>query len=134
SDASARSPARQTFLSPAPPAATSSGAIVFPNVFRSKEHTAAAIKALSAPVPERRVYAHVGWRKLGGAYVYLHGDGAIGGNGIVPGLHVQLGEERAETHYRFRLPVLPTGDNLVVAVRASLAVLDLAPWTISVPA
>ena len=34
--------------------------------FGVKDHARAAIQTLSEEIPARRVYAHTGWRKIGG--------------------------------------------------------------------
>ena len=41
------------------------GAIVQPG-FGIKDHARTAIRTLSGEIPARRVYAHTGWRKIGG--------------------------------------------------------------------
>ncbi len=44
-----------------------------------KEHARVAIQSLSTDTVEQRVYTHTGWRKqTDGAWLYLHGSGAIG--------------------------------------------------------
>ena len=53
------------------------GAIVQPG-FGVKDHARAAIQTLSVEIPARRVYAHTGWRKIGGEWLYLHAHGAVG--------------------------------------------------------
>jgi hypothetical protein len=52
-------------------------AIVYPG-FSVKDHARAAIQMLSQQIEERRVFAHTGWRNVGGVWRYLHGGGAIG--------------------------------------------------------
>ena len=69
------------------------------------------------------VYAHTGWRQLGEDLVFLHGGGAVGGNGITVELPDQLG--------RFRLP--KTIEDLAGAVRLSLRCLELAPPEVTFP-
>ncbi len=55
-------------------------AIVYPG-FSQKDHARAAIQMLSANIDERTIYTHTGWQLNEGAWVYLHGDGAIGPEG-----------------------------------------------------
>jgi hypothetical protein len=93
-----------------------------------RDHLRAAIQHLSPAAPERTVYAHTGWRQVDGRWVYLHGGGAIGADGPVPGIDVELPGLR---HYR--LPAPPTGDAEREAVRASLRLRDVAPDCITMP-
>src|SRR5262249_17413951 len=45
----------------------------------AREHARYAIQLFSdAEIKEKRVYTHVGWRKINGEWVYLHAGGAIG--------------------------------------------------------
>jgi hypothetical protein len=83
-----------------------------------KPHLAQAIKVLSDEAEERIVYTHTGWRKIEGSWLYLHGGGAIGAEGPVPDVTVELDGELAHM-------VLPAVTDLKAAVRASLGLLDL---------
>jgi hypothetical protein len=78
---------------------------------------------------ERTVYTHTGWRKLDGEWAYLHGGGALGATGAVTGVETSLPAALAP----LILPAPPTGPELRNAIRASLAVLDLAPDWVTVP-
>jgi hypothetical protein len=49
---------------------------------------------LSGDVPTRHVFAHTGWRRIGGEWVYLHAGGPIGSLGPIPEIEVSLGEGR----------------------------------------
>ena len=55
-----------------------------------KDHFRAAIQSLSEDCPERLVFTHTGWRKVGDSFVYLMGNGAIGSDGWVDGIEVKL--------------------------------------------
>lgn len=101
-------------------------AIVYPN---QKDWARAGIQCLSANVQTTRIYTHTGWRKVGGSMLYLHGGGAVGATGAVPNVDVRL--SGAMVHYALLLP--ENHDQLVVAVRASLRVLDVAPDHIVFP-
>ncbi len=94
-----------------------------------RDHARVAIQMLSGEVPERTVYAHTGWREVGGTWVYLHGGGAIGADGPVEGVETRLESALA----RYVLPEPPDGDALRDAIRASLRLLDVAPDRVSVP-
>ena len=84
---------------------------------RSAEHLCAAIKKLSSPA-ERRIYTHIGWRRIDGRWVYLHAGGAIGADGPVGGVEVEPDGDLA--HY-----LLPPVRDIRAAVRSSLALLDM---------
>jgi hypothetical protein len=89
-----------------------------------KDRVREAIQLLSLrQLVERAVYTHTGWRKLARRWVYLHGGGALGASGAVAGVETSLPAALAP----FILPVPATGADLGSAIRASLAVLDVAP-------
>ncbi|MDG4595870.1 MAG: hypothetical protein P9F75_09300 [Candidatus Contendobacter sp.] len=92
----------------------------------------AAIQTLShagGAVEQRTVYTHTGWRKVDGAWCYLHGGGAIGAAGPVPGIDVDLGDLA-----RYTLPApSTTPQERHETAAASLALIDLAPPAVSVP-
>lgn len=93
-----------------------------------RDHLRCAIQELSGDdIPSNVVYAHTGWRNIGGEWLYLHGNGAIGPRGTIPAVSVSL--HGATTN--FRLPVPPTGETLTAAVRSSLRILNLAPDPVS---
>lgn len=85
-------------------------------------HLANAIQAHSKGFKRRVVYAHSGWRKIDGAWRYLHGGGAIG-----PGEPVEV--DLGENLHLYRLPE-PGG---LEAAQASLRFLDLASWEVTAP-
>lgn len=97
----------------------------------TKDHLRTAIQMLSDNPPERTVYGHTGWREVGGRWVYLHAGGAVGRDGPVAGVEVDLGGPLAG----FCLPDPPTGADLVAAVRSSLGLVDgaLAPDRVTIP-
>lgn len=85
---------------------------------RIKDHARAAIQAVSEPA-EVRVMRQTGWRQVDGQWLYLHSSGAIGANGPVDDIEVNL----PRTLAKYTLPE-PGGTD---AVRASLDMLDVAP-------
>jgi hypothetical protein len=103
-------------------------AIVYPG-FGLRDHARAAIQLLSGDVASRRIYGHIGWRKIDGEWSYLHAGGAIGAEGLVKDLEVSLPGQLV----RFRLPAPPEGEELRTAIRSSLAVLDVAADRTTVP-
>jgi hypothetical protein len=94
-----------------------------------RDHLRAAIQILSPEPAERRIFAHTGWRTLGNVTVFLHAGGALGPDGPVPGVEVELPEELSG----FSLPAPPSGPELQRAVRTVLGLLELAPARITGP-
>jgi len=94
-----------------------------------KDHARAAIQHLSDRIESRTVFTHLGWRKIGESWCYLHADGAIGPLGPVPGVETEPPSQLE----RFSLPEPPAEDGLERAVRASLGMLDVVPDEIVLP-
>lgn len=81
--------------------------------------------------PERRVtYLHMGWRQIEGSWHYLHAGGAIGAEGSVDAIRVELPRGHM-SFYRIELPG-DAGEERM-AVRASLALVKLAPAVVMFP-
>jgi hypothetical protein len=95
-------------------------AIIYPG---QRQHARAAIQWLSGEIPQEHIFAHLGWRKHGPHWVYLHAGGALGASGPLSGLQVQV--PAALQSYQVRS--LKDPDAQVRAVRASLRCLSLAP-------
>src|ERR1022692_1623595 len=55
-------------------------AIVYPG---QQQQVRAAIQWLSGEIRQERIFAHLGWRKHGPDWVYLHAGGALGRDGAV---------------------------------------------------
>jgi len=105
------------------------GAVVSPG-FGLRDHARAAIQELSGPeIPERQVFTHLGWRKIGGAWHFLHAGGAVGPNGAVDNVEVDPPCELSA----YRLPAPSVGEELRAALRASLRLLEVAPDRVSIP-
>jgi hypothetical protein len=97
---------------------------------QTADHARVAVQVLSEGVRTRTVYGHLGWREVGGRWLYLHAGGGLGADGPVEGVEVQPPEALAG----FVLPEPPAGAALTAAVGASLALLDgLAPDRIVFP-
>ena len=94
-----------------------------------KDRARVAIQSLSDGVEERHIYTHTGWREVHGKCVYLHAHGAIGEDGFVEGVEVDLHPSLAA----YTLPEPPSDSDTVDAIRSSLGFLGLAPATITVP-
>ncbi|MBI3864646.1 MAG: DUF3854 domain-containing protein [Planctomycetia bacterium] len=101
-------------------------AIVWPGEFRT---LSAAIQVLSKEKNRQTIYTHTGWRRIDDSWVYLHGGGAIGSAGTIPGISVVLPDALAG----YCFPEIPSGERLISAVQASLRILDLAVDRISFP-
>ena len=94
----------------------------------TRDHVRTAIQELSGDIPHRVAYAHTGWRCIGDQWVYLHAGGGIGADGQCG--DVQVAQDNLGL---YRLPVPPDGHALRDAVRASLALLNVAAWRLTVP-
>jgi hypothetical protein len=96
-----------------------------------RDQLRAAILYLSAgKVLRHTVFTHLGWRKDGDDWFYLHAGGAISEDGPLQSVETCPPEPLA----KFVLPAPPDGEALKVAVRASLGLLDrLAPDPVAFP-
>jgi len=95
----------------------------------TKDRLREAILRFSPATVRRTEYAFTGWCKIDSAWCYLHAGGAIGAAGAMDGITVAL----SPALRRIAFPAPPNPDALVNAVRASLAILDVAPDAITVP-
>jgi Primase C terminal 2 (PriCT-2)/Domain of unknown function (DUF927) len=95
----------------------------------TRDHTRCAIELLSRDRSRRLLYLHTGWREIDGRWVFLHGGGAIGAQGLVTGVEVDL----AGALGLVRLPEPPPGAELARAVRASLDMLNVGPDRVTIP-
>lgn len=91
--------------------------------FTKRDQLREAIQVLSPDIARRCVYTHTGWREIDGRWAYLHSGGALGDVSV----EVDLGSGLAG----FALPAAPVDS--VDAMRTSLALLDVAPLTITAP-
>jgi len=101
-------------------------AITFPN---QRDYARTAIQTLSIGAEERCVYAHTGWRKVDGRWIFLHAGGAISGSGAVTDVNVRLLGQMS--NYELRLP--SGQEALRAAIKASLKLAELGPDQISLP-
>jgi hypothetical protein len=95
----------------------------------TKDHLRVAIQLLSGEVPSRTVYTHLGGREIDGRWCFLNKGGALGADGTLS--HIQV--EPPQGLELYHLPEPPEGEALASAVRASLALLDIAPDRVTVP-
>jgi hypothetical protein len=94
-----------------------------------KDQLRDAVQMLSKNVRTRVVKAFTGWTRYLDGWRYLHRGGSIGADGAHTDLEVQLPRQLEG----FVLPDPPAGDELVVAVHASLALAEVAPERLSLP-
>jgi hypothetical protein len=94
----------------------------------SDKRTREAIQQFSAPI-ERQVFAHTGWRRINGLWVYLHGSGGIYEGGSRTDIEVELPPSLAH----FDLPALIEGSELIEAIKLDLQLFELAPIEIIAP-
>jgi hypothetical protein len=99
-------------------------AIIYPS---QKQHARAAIQWLSREIRQEHIYTHLGWRKNGPVWMYLHAGGALGVGGPQSGVQVQV--PAALQSYKMQSP--QKKGEIVEAVRASLSCLSVAPDRIS---
>jgi hypothetical protein len=94
-----------------------------------RDHLRAAIQALSTQKTIRQMFAHTGWRKIDGRWLFLHAGGALGAPGVRRAV-----ETRFEGKFgAYRLPTPLQGDQLRDAIRTVLKLLDLAPDHLMIP-
>jgi hypothetical protein len=101
-------------------------AIIYPG---QQQHARAAIQWLSGEIPQEHVFSHLGWRKHGQRWVYLHAGSAQGVDGIFSGFAGRV----PEVLQCYQVRSLKDPDEVIRAVRASLHCLLLAPDRISLP-
>ncbi len=101
-------------------------AIIYPG---QQQHARAAIQWLSGHIHQERIYTHLGWRKHGAEWVYLHGGGAISSHGPMAGLQVKLPAPLAA----YQIGSGQDSDDCTQAVRASLQFLEVAPDRVTFP-
>jgi hypothetical protein len=101
-------------------------AIIYPG---QQQHARAAIQSLSAQIRQEPIFTHLGWKKEGHGWVYLQAYGAIAPLGILPECQVRLPAPLQP--YEVRVPAHPA--EAMLAVRASLRLLAVAPDRISLP-
>lgn len=92
-------------------------------------HAIQVLSTADGEIPSRTTYAHTGMRNFGTEWGYLHAGGAIGANGHIPDIAVDLPD--ALSRYVLRPSCAKA---LAGAVRASLEVLAVGPLRVTAPA
>lgn len=85
-------------------------------------------RQLAAELANRFPCRVIGWRQIDGKNYYLHSGGPIGSLGMRKDVETDLGELSG-----FRIPEPPVGDDLRVAIAASLRFVDAAPARVTIP-
>jgi hypothetical protein len=103
-------------------------AVIYP-VHGARQHLPVAICLLSGSIPRTCVYRHLGWVWRDHRRIFLSNGGAIGADGAVADVDVQV----PGTLSKFSLPPPPNGTLLRRHVLAALRFLDAAADEVSVP-
>ena len=101
-------------------------AMIYPG---QQQHARAAIQWLSSNIQQERVFTHLGWRKHGTDWVYLHAAGALGAGPAPTGIRVQVPADLQQ--YRVTQP--SDSDSAARAIRDSLRFVEVAPDRITLP-
>ena len=102
------------------------GAIIYPH---QREYARAAIQCFSLTAEHQRIHTHTGWGKLDGRWVYLHAGGAIGADGEVSHVDIQLSGALSS----YGLLIQPNPQALKQAIKACLRLVELVAASISFP-
>jgi hypothetical protein len=92
------------------------------------DHLRVAVQSRSTSVVRRTVFTHTGWRLIDGHWAHLTSSGALGAAGLDETVTVDLGSLGG-----YALPPVPDVRAVREAVRESLALIGLAPDTVTVP-
>ncbi len=96
----------------------------------AREHVRAAVQTLSSDLKTRTVYGHTGWRSIADEWVYLHAGGAIGPDGPVEDIQVNL----PPALERYTLPEPPERATLIKSVQETLDIFrGLGPDSVIFP-
>jgi hypothetical protein len=101
-------------------------AIIYPG---QQQHARAAIQWLSGEIQQEHIFSHLGWRKHGRHWVYLHAAGALGAGGTLSDVEVRAPDVLGS----YQVRSLKDPQETIQAVRASLGFLRVAPDRISFP-
>ncbi|MEW6771236.1 MAG: DUF927 domain-containing protein [Bacillota bacterium] len=89
----------------------------------AKDRLREAIQLASKGAKQERVYTHIGWRKIGDNWVYLHAGGAVGADGV-------LVEPESDALKRY---TLPADGSVEAGLQAGLRLLEIAPPEMILP-
>lgn len=113
--------------------AIGASAVITP-MSRDEAHVATAAQYLGDDKWDTQTtYAHTGWRAdIDGAWRFLTASGALGADGLDTSVSVDLGTDQLNM-YALPDPTEVDTEVLVEAVRASVALLDVAPLNVTAP-
>ncbi|BBL58508.1 cell wall-binding protein [Methylomonas koyamae] len=80
--------------------------------------------ALDGNIPRKTIYQFIGWKKLQSGWHYLHGGGAITGDGLTDSVQVDLGPGNMSHYY---LPKAPETEPAHRAATEALTLLSICP-------
>lgn len=92
------------------------------------DHLRVAVQSRSTSVVRRTVYTHTGWRLIDGHWMHLTSSGALGAEGLDETVTVDLGPSSG-----YAMPPVPAVRAVRGSIRESLALIGLAPDTVTVP-
>jgi hypothetical protein len=104
-------------------------AIVYPG-HNIKDQTRCAIQVLSKNIETKTIFTHIGWRKIDKKWLYLHSGGAIGTNGTICKVEVDMGQQKLN---EYRFPDPPEGETLKDVISEILTLPDLTLDRIIIP-
>ncbi len=96
----------------------------------TRDNLRAAITYLSKNITTRYIFSHTGWSKAFGDWVFLSEAGAIGKEGDIDGLTVDLSSSNLSA---FSIPEPSNGISVSEAIHNSLLLLKLLPKRIAYP-
>jgi hypothetical protein len=105
-------------------------AVVYAGV-NAADHMRAGIQLTSGDVPERVVFAHLGWRELDGTWTYLHAGGGLDEDGAAELVEVRVPDALA--NFILPDPTKAKPEDVKSAVNTSLRLLGVAPDRVMVP-
>ncbi|MER6351238.1 hypothetical protein ABT186_05150 [Streptomyces sp. NPDC001634] len=113
--------------------AIGASAVITP-MSRDEAHVATAAQYLGNDKWDTQTtYAHTGWRSdIDGNWRFLTASGALGADGLDTAVTVDLGTDQLNM-YALPDPTAVEVEVLVAAVRASVALLDVAPLNVTAP-
>lgn len=95
-----------------------------------RDNLRAAITYLSKDIPTKHIYTHTGWTKISGDWIFLTEAGAIGKEGVIDSITVDLSGSNLSD---FAIPESNGEISITEAIKKCFLVLELLPKCISYP-